>query len=113
MSSKSRALLLAFALLGLGASTVSSYVHYKLLTDPSYVSFCDVEWSILGRMTEARDDVCEDADVVHSVKMVLLWAMHELCDGRWLAGFRRVRVTRPAQTAQRTRGVESARMRMP
>ena len=42
MSSKSRWLLLAFALLGLGASTVSSYVHYKLLTDPSYVSFCDV-----------------------------------------------------------------------
>ena len=34
--------MLAFALLGLGASTISSYVHYKLLTDPSYVSFCDV-----------------------------------------------------------------------
>jgi protein-disulfide isomerase/uncharacterized membrane protein len=42
MSSKSRRLLLAFALLGLGASIVSSYVHYKLLTDPAYVSFCDV-----------------------------------------------------------------------
>ncbi|MBA2304315.1 MAG: thioredoxin domain-containing protein [Acidobacteria bacterium] len=42
MSSKSRTLLLAFALLGLGASIISSYVHYKLLTDPQYVSFCDV-----------------------------------------------------------------------
>lgn len=42
MSSKSRTLLLAFSLLGLGASIVSSYVHYKLLTDPTYVSFCDV-----------------------------------------------------------------------
>jgi protein-disulfide isomerase len=42
MSSKSRRLLLAFALMGLAASTVSSYVHYKLLTDPTYVSFCDV-----------------------------------------------------------------------
>jgi len=42
MSSKSRALLLAFALLGFGASSISSYVHYKLLTDPGYVSFCDV-----------------------------------------------------------------------
>lgn len=35
-------MLLAFALLGLGASTVSSYVHYQLLTEPSYTSFCDV-----------------------------------------------------------------------
>jgi uncharacterized membrane protein/protein-disulfide isomerase len=42
MSLKTRRLLIAFALLGLGASTAASYVHYKLLTDPSYVSFCDV-----------------------------------------------------------------------
>ena len=42
MPSKSRRLLLAFALVGLAASTASSYVHYKLLTDPAYVSFCDV-----------------------------------------------------------------------
>jgi uncharacterized membrane protein/protein-disulfide isomerase len=46
MSSKSRTLLLAFALLGLGASIVSSYVHYQLLTNPSYVSFCDVNASV-------------------------------------------------------------------
>ena len=42
MSSKSRTLLLVFALIGLGASSVSSYVHYRLLTVPSYQSFCDV-----------------------------------------------------------------------
>jgi uncharacterized membrane protein/protein-disulfide isomerase len=35
-------LLLAFGLLGLAASTMSGYVHYRLLTDPSYTSFCDV-----------------------------------------------------------------------
>ena len=35
-------LLLAFGVLGLGASSMSSYVHYRLLTDPSYTSFCDV-----------------------------------------------------------------------
>jgi uncharacterized membrane protein/protein-disulfide isomerase len=35
-------LLLAFATLGLVASGMSSYVHYRLLTDPSYTSFCDV-----------------------------------------------------------------------
>ena len=42
MSSKSRTLLLVFALLGLGASSVSTFVHYKLLTTPNYDSFCDV-----------------------------------------------------------------------
>ena len=46
MSSKSRTLLLAFSLLGLGASILSSYVHYKLLTDPTYVSFCDVNTQV-------------------------------------------------------------------
>jgi uncharacterized membrane protein len=35
-------LLLAFGVLGLAASSMSSYVHYRLLTDPSYTSFCDV-----------------------------------------------------------------------
>jgi hypothetical protein len=29
-------------------------------------------------MREARDDVCEDAEVVHSERMVVLCAMHEL-----------------------------------
>src|SRR5688500_19365591 len=37
-----RKLILAFGLLGLAASSTSSYVHYKLLADPSYTSFCDV-----------------------------------------------------------------------
>jgi uncharacterized membrane protein/protein-disulfide isomerase len=35
-------LLLAFGAIGLAASSLSSYVHYRLLTDPSYTSFCDV-----------------------------------------------------------------------
>lgn len=43
-----------------------------------YVSFCGVSCVILGRMREAREDVCEEAEVVHSDKMVLLCAMHEL-----------------------------------
>lgn len=29
-------------------------------------------------MREARDEVCEEAEVVHSVRMVELWAMHAL-----------------------------------
>jgi uncharacterized membrane protein/protein-disulfide isomerase len=35
-------LALAFALLGLASSGAASYVHYRLLSDPSYLSFCDV-----------------------------------------------------------------------
>src|SRR5262245_20984312 len=46
MTSRNRALLLAFALLGLAASVTSSYVHYRLLTNPTYTSFCDVSASV-------------------------------------------------------------------
>lgn len=43
-----------------------------------YVSFCGEVCVIFGRTRDASDDVCEDADVVHSVRIVLLCAMHEL-----------------------------------
>jgi uncharacterized membrane protein/protein-disulfide isomerase len=46
MTPRQRNLLLAFAALGLGASAVSSYVHYQLLTEPSYNSFCDVSTTV-------------------------------------------------------------------
>jgi uncharacterized membrane protein/protein-disulfide isomerase len=46
MSSRSRKLILAFAALGLGASATSSYVHYQLLTEPGYTSFCDVNATV-------------------------------------------------------------------
>ncbi|HEU4939499.1 MAG TPA: vitamin K epoxide reductase family protein [Vicinamibacterales bacterium] len=46
MTKLSRTLLLAFAALGIGAASMSSYVHYQLLTDPSYSSFCDVNASV-------------------------------------------------------------------
>jgi uncharacterized membrane protein/protein-disulfide isomerase len=42
MTPSKRKLILALATLGIAASTTSSYVHYKLLTDVSYTSFCDV-----------------------------------------------------------------------
>ena len=32
----------AFALLGLGFSAAASWVHYQILNDPTYASFCDV-----------------------------------------------------------------------
>jgi len=42
MSTRTRQLLLVFALAGLGFSIAASYVHYKLLTVPNYVSPCDI-----------------------------------------------------------------------
>jgi len=42
MSSRSRALILAFALVGLGFATASTWVHYKVVTDPTYMSPCDI-----------------------------------------------------------------------
>jgi uncharacterized membrane protein len=43
---KSRTPLLLFALLGLIASLGSTYVHYNLLVDGSYSSFCDVSATV-------------------------------------------------------------------
>jgi uncharacterized membrane protein/protein-disulfide isomerase len=34
------------ALVGLGASVAAAYVHYRLIVDPSYSSFCDVSASV-------------------------------------------------------------------
>jgi len=42
MTSRTRWLVLTFALVGLGFSIAASYVHYKLLTQPNYVSPCDI-----------------------------------------------------------------------
>ena len=46
MTTLSRTLLMAFAALGLGASSTSSYVHYQLLTVQGYSSFCDVNATV-------------------------------------------------------------------
>ena len=45
-SRRLRAPLIGLCLLGLGASSASAYVHYRLLRDPSYTSFCDISSSI-------------------------------------------------------------------
>jgi uncharacterized membrane protein/protein-disulfide isomerase len=42
MSSRTRWLIVAFAVLGLGFAGMSSWVHYRSLTDPTYVSPCDI-----------------------------------------------------------------------
>src|SRR5579871_2922354 len=42
MSIRSRWIVRWFALAGLGVAGYASFVHYKLLTDPSYISPCDI-----------------------------------------------------------------------
>lgn len=46
MSGKYRFGLVLFSLLGLGASIAALYVHYRLMVDPSYSSFCDVSATV-------------------------------------------------------------------
>lgn len=42
MSSRTRLIVLVLGLAGLGFAGASAWVHHRLLTDPSYTSFCDV-----------------------------------------------------------------------
>ena len=42
MSSRFRGLILVFALVGLGFATASTWVHYKVVSDPTYTSPCDI-----------------------------------------------------------------------
>jgi len=46
MSARARRLLLGFGLLGLLASAASAYVHYNLLKNPAYTSFCDINATV-------------------------------------------------------------------
>src|SRR5215204_567974 len=46
MSSLSRKLLAGFSLLGLGASAAATYVHYNLIRNPDYSSFCDINATV-------------------------------------------------------------------
>jgi uncharacterized membrane protein/protein-disulfide isomerase len=46
MSALARRLLIAFALLGLAASTAATYVHFNLIKNPDYSSFCDINAAV-------------------------------------------------------------------
>jgi uncharacterized membrane protein len=46
MSKTAARLALLFAVIGLGASAVATYVHYHVLYDPTYTSFCDINASV-------------------------------------------------------------------
>jgi uncharacterized membrane protein/protein-disulfide isomerase len=46
MTARARYALIAFSALALIASSAALYVHYRLLTDPTYSSFCDVNEAV-------------------------------------------------------------------
>ncbi len=46
MKTHARTLIVALGLLALGASVASLYVHYQILADPSYTSFCDISETV-------------------------------------------------------------------
>ena len=46
MAGKYRIGLVLFSLVGLGASIAALYVHYQLMVDPSYSSFCDISATV-------------------------------------------------------------------
>ena len=46
MKSYTRPVLIILSLVALGASVAALYVHYRLLSDPTYVSFCDVSAAV-------------------------------------------------------------------
>ncbi|MEO6237169.1 MAG: vitamin K epoxide reductase family protein [Vicinamibacterales bacterium] len=46
MTTRARALLAAFAALGLAASAAATWVHYQLLANPDYASFCDISTTV-------------------------------------------------------------------
>jgi uncharacterized membrane protein/protein-disulfide isomerase len=46
MTPLARKLLIIFALLGLGASSAATYVHYNLIHNPDYSSFCDINATV-------------------------------------------------------------------
>jgi uncharacterized membrane protein/protein-disulfide isomerase len=46
MTKYARPLIVALALLALGASIAALYVHYRIIKDPTYTSFCDISETV-------------------------------------------------------------------
>ena len=46
MTKYARPLIVALALLALGASIAALYVHYRIIKDPTYTSFCDINTTV-------------------------------------------------------------------
>jgi uncharacterized membrane protein len=59
------------ALLGLGVSVAAAFVHYRILHDPSYTSFCDVS----ARRSAARRSIRSRFGTRHGVPVSVIGAI--------------------------------------
>jgi len=81
MSSLARKLLTAFGLLGLAASVAAAWVHYQLLVNPDYSSFCDINATVsckqayLSRFgSVAGVPVALGGVIFFALALLLVWA---------------------------------------
>jgi uncharacterized membrane protein/protein-disulfide isomerase len=81
MKALSRKLLAAFSALGLAASAAATWVHYQLLVNPGYTSFCDINATVsckqayLSRYgSVAGVPVAVGGIVFFTLVLLLLWA---------------------------------------
>jgi uncharacterized membrane protein/protein-disulfide isomerase len=81
MKAHSRKLLAAFSALGLAASAAATWVHYQLLVNPGYTSFCDINATVsckqayLSRYgSVAGVPVAVGGIVFFTLVLLLLWA---------------------------------------
>jgi uncharacterized membrane protein/protein-disulfide isomerase len=81
MSPLARKLLTAFGLLGLAASAAATWVHYQLLVNPDYSSFCDINATVsckqayLSRFgSVAGVPVALGGVIFFAMALLLVWA---------------------------------------
>jgi uncharacterized membrane protein/protein-disulfide isomerase len=81
MSALARKLLTAFGLLGLAASVAATWVHYQLLANPDYASFCDINATVsckqayLSRFgSVAGVPVALGGVIFFALALLLVWA---------------------------------------
>lgn len=89
MSGTARKWLIAFGVLGLAASSAATWVHYHLLVNPDYSSFCDVSSRIsckqayLSRYgSVAGVPVAVGGVVFFTLVLLLVWAGRDRKPGR-------------------------------
>jgi uncharacterized membrane protein len=85
MTVRTRRWLLGLTLLGLVASAAATWVHYRLLLNPSYVSFCDVSATV--SCTEAYQSSYGSLAGIPVALLGLLWfvlVLALLVAPRWL-----------------------------
>ena len=97
--SAARRWLLAFAVLGLLTSGASLYVHYRLLQDRGYTSFCDVTSTV--SCTEAYLSRYGSAFGIPVALFGLLWFILATLLA-WVAAGRTTRQNQPAEPVGRT-----------